>query len=156
MTDLNTRIQRVIEEIVGNEALLEMLETEAATEMLNWGLAMAKSIAQNATGLSDVAEELALVPRLKAIRQTMRSVGNWATGKYVDPAERARLRDKLLERFRIIFGEDAPLPSADRLDELLNRVDDQAMTPHQLVSMLRAALESSMQRGSDAQTQKTE
>ena len=44
MADIQTRVQRVIEELMGNEALLEMLDTEAATEMLNWGIDMAKSL----------------------------------------------------------------------------------------------------------------
>ena len=41
---LSSRVQRVIEEMLGNEALLEMLETDAAAEMLNWGTAMATSL----------------------------------------------------------------------------------------------------------------
>jgi hypothetical protein len=141
MVDLNARVQRVIGEMLGNEALLEMLETDAAAEMLNWGTAMATSLVKTTTDLDDLAANLAILPRLKAVRQSMRSIGNWAVGKYTDPASRVELRDKLLERFRVIFGENARLPSVERFDELLNQVDDRNNTPYQLILKLKQLLE---------------
>ncbi len=141
MADVNTRFQRVIEELTGNESLLEMLETDAATELLNWGIAITKSLVSKTKELDDFAAELALLPRLKAIRQAMRSIGNWAAGKYADPASRIQLRDKLLEQFKVIFGEDARLPSPEKMDEVLDQVDDKRNTPHQLILKLRQLLE---------------
>jgi hypothetical protein len=141
MAESNARVERVIEEMTGNEALLEMLETDAATEMLNWGIATAKSVVANTLDLDDFTAELTILPRLKAIRQSMRSIGNWAAGKYADPASRIELRDKLLKNFRTIFGEERPLPSAEKMDEVLNQVDDKSNSPHQLVLKLRQALE---------------
>jgi signal recognition particle GTPase len=141
MVDLNARVQRVIEEILGNEALLEMLETDAAAEMLNWGTAMATSLVKKTNDLDDFAANLAILPRLKAVRQSMRSIGNWAVGKYADPASRVELRDKLLERFRVIFGENARLPSIEQFDELLNQVDNKNNTPYQLILKLKQLLE---------------
>ena len=144
MADLNSRMDRVIEEMTGNEALLEMLDTDAASEMLNWGIATAKSMIARTRDLDDFAADLALLPRLKAIRQSMRSIGNWAAGKYADPESRVQLRDRLLQHFRTIFGEKRELPSARQLEELLNQVDDKSHTPHQLILKLRDLLE---QRG---------
>ena len=141
MAETNTRLQRVIEEMTGNEALLEMLETEAATEMLNWGITTAKSLVSKTMELDDFAADLAILPRLKAIRQSMRSIGNWAAGKYSDPASRIQLRDKLLAHFRTIFGEEKRLPPPEKLDEVLNQVDDKQKTPRQLVLNLRQLLE---------------
>ena len=146
MAETNNRIQRVIEEITGNEALLEMLETDAASEMLNWGIATAKSIVTRTGELDDFAADLAIFPRLKAIRQSMRSIGNWAAGKYTDPASRIQLRDKLLGHFRTIFGDERPLPPAQKVDEVLNQVDDKTNTPHQLVLKLRQVLEEPSER----------
>ena len=145
MADLNTRIERVIEEMTGNEALLEMLETDAASEMLNWGITTAKSIVNKTKALDDFAADLSLLPRLKAIRQAMRSIGNWAAGKYAEPASRIELRDKLLDRFRTIFGEEAPLPSAEKMDAVINQVDDKSNTPHELVLKLRRLVEEQRQ-----------
>jgi len=141
MTDFGTRIDRVIEEMTGNESLLEMLDTDAATEMLNWGIATAKSIVTKTQDLDDFAADLAILPRLKAVRQTMRAIGNWAVGKYIDAASRVQLRDRLLENFKVIFGEDSYLPSADKLDTVLNQVDDKENTPNQLILKLKQSLE---------------
>ena len=143
MAESNARVERVIEEMTGNEALLEMLDTDAATEMLNWGIATAKSVVTKTLDLDDFTAELTLLPRLKAIRQSMRSIGNWAAGKYVDQDSRIQLRDKLLTHFRTIFGEEKRLPSAEKMDEVLNQVDDKSNTPHQLVLKLRQTLEGS-------------
>lgn len=144
MADLSARMERVIEEMSGNEALLEMLDTDAASEMLNWGIATAKSIIGRTMELDDFAADLAILPRLKAIRQSMRSIGNWATGKYADPESRIELREKLLGHFRTIFGERRELPSARQLDEVLSLVDDKSRTSKQLILKLQDLLE---QRG---------
>jgi hypothetical protein len=141
MAGISARLQRVVEEILGNEALLEMLETEAATEMLNWGIEMATSLVKKTNDLDEPAASLAIMPRLKELRQSMRSIGNWAAGKYTDAASRVELRNKLLERFRVIFGERAILPPETELDALLNQVDDKDKTPYQLVLKLKELLE---------------
>ena len=141
MAELGSRIQRVVEDLMGNEALLEMLETDAAKEMLNWGIETATSIVKKTDDKDDIAANLAILPRLKELRQSMRSIGNWAAGKYTDSASRAELRDKLLERFRVIFGERMILPTKLELDALLNQVDDKNATPYQLVLKLKELLE---------------
>jgi len=144
MAELNARMERVIEEMTGNESLLQMLDTEAATEMLNWGIATAKSMISKTRELDDFAADLAILPRLKAIRQSMRSIGNWAAGKYTDPESRVQLRDTLLGHFRTIFGDRRELPSTRQLDELLSQVDDKRSSPRQLILKLQDLLE---QRG---------
>jgi len=143
MTDFDTRIERVIEEMTGNESLLEMLDTEAATEMLNWGIATSKSIVTKTQDLDDFAADLAILPRLKAVRQSMRSIGNWAAGKYADAASRVQLREKLLQNFKVIFGEDSHLPSADSMDAVLNQADHKTNTPNQLILKFKKLLEES-------------
>ena len=154
MVDINSRVQRVIGEMLGNEALLEMLETDAAAEMLSWGTAMATSLVKTTNELDDLAANLAIMPRLKAVRQSMRSIGNWAVGKYIDPEDRVELRDKMLERFRVIFGENARLPSIEQFDELLNQVDDKNNTPYQLILKLKQLLEDAVKENNAEETTK--
>jgi len=154
MVDINSRIQRVIGEMLGNEALLEMLETDAAAEMLKWGTAMAASLVKTTNDLDDLAANLAIMPRLKAVRQSMRSIGNWAVGKYIDPEDRVELRDRMLERFRVIFGENARLPSIEKFDELLNQVDDKNNTPYQLILKLKQLLEDAVKENNAEETTK--
>ncbi|HKJ38925.1 MAG TPA: hypothetical protein VJ972_09130 [Anaerolineales bacterium] len=133
MADIGSRIERAIVELTGNEALLGMLETDAATEMLDWGIKLSTYIVNQAGEMDDLAAEISLLPRLKAVRKSMRSIGNWAVGKYVEPEDRLQLRDKLLDQFGTILGESAPLPSVDDMDDLLNQVDDSSNTHHQLI-----------------------
>ena len=141
MTDINARIENAQKEITGNEALLDMLDADAAAEMLDWGIAMAASIAKRTEGLDDAAAELVLAPGLKTARQSLRSIGNWAAGKYDDPASRAPLRDKLLEQLEIVLREKAKLFSVDELDNLLNQVDESGNPPHQLILKLKELIE---------------
>jgi hypothetical protein len=136
MADIGSRVRRAIAELTGNEALLGMLETDAATEMLDWGMKMSTYVVRQTDGLDDMMAEQALMPRLKAVRSSMRSIGNWAAGEYVETEDRLSLRDKLLENFRTILGENAELPTVEVLDNLLNQVDDNSNTQHQLVGKM--------------------
>lgn len=138
MADITSRINKVIGELSGNETLLEMLDSDAATELLNWGIATATTLVQKTASLDDAAAELILEPQLKAIRQTMRSAGNWAAGKYVDPASRAQLREKLDENFMIIFGEDVKKSLVNRTDIVLSQVNDKNKTPMELIQSFKS------------------
>lgn len=120
MTDTKTRIENAKKTVTGNESLLDMLDAEAATELLNWGLELAGQIAQSAEGMDDEAAELNMEPRLKALRQFMRAVGNWAAGKYADAASRSQLKDKLLEHVKTMNLADISFPSANEFESLLN------------------------------------
>ena len=147
MKTMEERINGVVGDLTRNESLVQMLETDVASELLNWGVDVSKSVVNETDGLDDEAANLAMEPRLKAIRQTMRSIGNWAAGKYIEPESRIQLRDKLIEPLRAIFGKDVSLPSVEQLDELLNQVDDKNKTPHELILGFRALLESNSPGG---------
>lgn len=137
MEGIDSRIKKFVDEIVGNEALLEMLDTDAAAEMLNWGIATATSLVKTTDGLDDIAADLTLLPRLKAVRQFMRQIGNWAAGKYADPESRVQLRDKLLDQLRLMRGENANLPTPEQMDAVLNQSDVVGNTPQQLVLKIK-------------------
>jgi hypothetical protein len=141
MANIGERIQRAIEEMTGNEALLEMLDTDAAMQMLEWGKTLAASVIQKTEGLDDLTADLAVLPRLKAVRQFMRSAGNWAAGKYTDPATRVTLRDKMLQYLSSILGENASLPPAEKMDAVLSEVDNKDNTPLQLILKLKTTLQ---------------
>lgn len=143
MADIDARIQNAYAEITGNESLLEMLDTDAATAMLAWGKSLAALTIQQTQDLDDATAEEVLAPRLRAVRQTMRMAGNWAAGNYVDPASREPLRDKLLENFRVMFGEDVKLPSAEEMDAVLNTADLKENNQAQLISKLQSLLNES-------------
>jgi hypothetical protein len=123
MADIESRIQKAVEDITGNESLLEMLDEDAASEMLEWGKSTVASLVKQTEEMDDAAAELALDQRLKAVRQFMRSAGNWAAGKYTDPADRLQLREKLLGHAKVIYENDSQLPSAEKIDAVLNQMD---------------------------------
>jgi hypothetical protein len=80
MPDLTARAERAIKELSGNESLLGMLDTEAASEMLNWGIAATRAMVNRTGEIDDAAADSVIMPRMKLIRQAMRSIGNWAAG----------------------------------------------------------------------------
>jgi hypothetical protein len=141
MSTQEARLQKATAEIAGNESLLEMLDAEAAAEMLNWAKTVVATLVQTTDGMDDVAAETYLEARLKAVRQTMRSVGNWAAGNYSDPDSRAQLRDKLQENLKTIYGEGKNIPPADRIESFLNRPSFMSQTQLQSVQDFKSMLE---------------
>lgn len=137
MRNLDDRIERAKKEISGNESLLEMLEEDAAIEMFDWGQALATSIASDTDGMDDAAADEAMAPRLKALRQALRSIGNWAVGKYSDPADRASLKEKLPGQLQLILGDRSKDLSTDELGRLIDEVDAQGQTPRQLILKIK-------------------
>jgi len=137
MTNLDARIERAKKEISGNESLLEMLEEKAAVEAFEWGQLLAASIAKETDGMDDVSADEMTAPRLKALRQALRSIGNWAMGKYADPVDRASLKEKLLGQFQLILGDRSKRLSAGELNEVIDAVDMQAVAPHQLILKMK-------------------
>jgi hypothetical protein len=141
MADINSRIQKYMGEITGNEALLEMLDADAAAEMLQWATATVTTLVKKTEGMDDATAEQTLEPQLKAVRQAIRSGGNWAAGKYADPESRASLQAKLTEYRSVIFGEPAKFLPNTTLVSMLNQVDDKGKSPLQLVQSFKRLME---------------
>lgn len=133
MTDIKTRIENAKKTITGNESLLDMLDAEAATLLLNWGMDLAGRIAQTTEGIDDSSAELNMEPRLKALRQFMRAIGNWAAGKYADADARTQLKDKLSEHVNTMGLTNIKFPSASEFENLLSLGDK---TQEQLILTL--------------------
>lgn len=143
MIDIEKRLRRTFSSMAGNEALAGGVDEAAAADMLKWGEAVAEHFVRKTGEMEDEQAEEFLSPYLRALRAMLRAVGQWVAGEYVDSPSRIQLRDKLLEHFRVIYGETENLPAGEHLDELLNQVDDKSQTPAQLISRLRAMLEES-------------
>ena len=137
MADINSRIQKYVGQTTGNEALLDMLDAESATEMLQWATATVTALVKKTEGMDDATAEETLEPKLKAVRQAMRTGGNWAAGKYVDADDRASLQTKLAEYRSVIFGEPAGLLPDTTLVSMLDQVDEKGKSPLQLVQSFK-------------------
>jgi hypothetical protein len=141
MADINSRIQKYVGQMTGNEALLEMLEADAATEMQQWVIETVTTLVKKTEGMDDATAEQTLEPQLKAVRQAVRSGGNWAAGKYADAESRATLQAKLAEYRSVISGEPAKLMADTSLVSMLNQVDDKSKSPLQLVQSFKRIME---------------
>lgn len=141
MADIDSRIQKFVGQMTGNEALLEMLDADAATEMQQWATATVTALVKKTEGMDDATAERTLEPQLKAVRQAMRSGGNWAAGKYADPESRASLQAKLAEYRSVIFGEPAKILPDTALVSMLTQVDDKDKSPLQLVQSFKRLME---------------
>lgn len=142
MTDLNARIEKAKKDMSGIESLYEMLEGDAAADMFNWGQELAASIASDTDGLEDAAAEEALASRLKALRKTLRSIGNWAAGKYTDPSDRDSLKGNLLENLQAVLGEKSKHLTPGELNEVIDLVDKEGQAAHRLIQRLKEVIAS--------------
>ena len=138
MADINSRIQKYVGQTTANESLLEMLDADAVTEMLQWATTTVTALVKKTEGMDDATAEQTLEPQLKAVRQALRSGGNWAAGQYTDPESRAALQAKLTEYRSVIYGERAMMLSDTTLVSMLNQVDDKAKSPLQLVQSFKS------------------
>ena len=135
MTDIQTRVENAKKLVTGNESLLDMLDADAASELYNLGLDLAVRIAQATNGMDDAAADQYLEARMKALRQFLRTIGNWAAGKY-DVSGRAGLSEKLNEQVKMVID----MESLKGLQRLLDLVDDKNNTPRALILKIKESL----------------
>lgn len=136
MKDINVRVEDARKSLTGNESLLDMLDSNAAQDLLKWGIELADQIAKSTDGMDDVYADQNMELGLKALRQFIRAVGNWAVGKY-DLASRAGLKEKLIGNWGSIAGSN--FVGSEELGKVLNFVDDKNSQPRHLISILRSS-----------------
>jgi hypothetical protein len=99
---IESRVSKVAESFLENEALTSNLDDEAADLFLNWAIAKGEMIARSTIELDDILAEEAMYPRLKALRRIARYIGQCVIGSG-DPGE---LVDKIIEQARLLYGEE--------------------------------------------------
>jgi len=78
MSDVQKRVVRAAERLLGNEALTDELKDPAARMLLEWGVENAKRIMESTAGMDDATAEQTTAPRLLANQELMRLVNKWA------------------------------------------------------------------------------
>jgi hypothetical protein len=147
---LKQRVSRVAENILDNERLTADLDDSAAKELLDWGLAAAKQIAQGTADMDDddQAEE-AMYPRLRATRNMMRAVNAWVINEREGDMEGStRALDRIFEQASIIYGRAFTPPSAEQRDAFIHTQANTVDNPPQMIANLRQLIE----RPGDAST----
>jgi len=99
--DIESRVSKVAESILGNESLTSNLDDDAAEIFLNWALAKGEIVARSTTGMDEIMAEAAMYPRLKALRRVARYIGRWVTGG----GEPVELIEKITEQARILYDD---------------------------------------------------
>jgi hypothetical protein len=133
------RISQVTQSILENESLTADLDDTAAKELLDWGLACARRIAQDTMGLNSTKAEEVMSPRLRATRRLMRSVNSWiATREQMDAEASTTSLAKIIEQATIIYGEGFMPPDGEQQAAFLKQQTD---NPQQMIANLRELLE---------------
>ena len=131
---ISKRIQRVQEEIIGNEALGGgALDEVGASELLSLGLKSAEGIASSTEGMDDDSAELSMADRLKSLRKLMRHLGRLlGEGKNMDTEGRLWLWRSVQKHARLLFGEQIELPA---VDEIMGRLIKGESTAEIIISI---------------------
>ena len=150
MDELNARIQQAAESILENEALTDNLDDEGGQALLDWGVALAKQVAQTTAGMDQAAAEAAMADKLGAVRRLLRAVNkrfdptliaDLKTNDQATTEANTKLRDQVLEQAAIIlaphFTEPAAEPRASVVEKTLQPLD----TPSALIASLRSFID---------------
>ncbi len=115
MDILSKRIQKVVESVLENEALVSGLDESAAEILQGWGIKTAASVAEKTDQLDDERAEREMYPKLKASRRLMRTIRIWLRQETETlPEERAQLWAKIEKRAKALYGEGLSLPSPEQ------------------------------------------
>jgi hypothetical protein len=129
------RIRRATDSILENESLTSDLEDAPASELINWGVACARAVAQQTTGMEEDQAEQLLSDGMGATRRLIRSVSAWATGQEPDdPQARVEWLDQIISQGFIP-------PDQDRRQIFLEQIAGSSADPAQKIASLRALFE---------------
>ncbi len=137
--DIELRKRMAAESILENEALRAGLDDEAASALLEWGTACAKSIAAATASLEDddEADELTY-PRMRALREMLSLVQNLYSGS-VSVFQRGAVLKEIAEKIPLVYGDGTPAPEMFRWNIFL--ILQSGSTGEKIIS-LRALIES--------------
>jgi hypothetical protein len=137
--ELTQRINQVTQSILENESLTADLDDTAAKELLDWGIACARKIAQDTTGLNNSEAEETMSPRLRATRRLIRSVNSWIARRgEMDVEASSSSLSEIIEHAATIYGESFTPPDNERRAAFLRQQTD---NPQQMIANLRGLLE---------------
>ena len=106
--DLEKRIRMAAESILENESLREGLDDEAASALIDWGIARAQQIAAKTADLEDDIEaEETIYPHMRGLRRILRAVAELYSGS-VEPVRRSELLEEISGQLSAVYGPDAP------------------------------------------------
>ncbi|MBN1993941.1 MAG: hypothetical protein JW953_14675 [Anaerolineae bacterium] len=140
LEELARRINRAAESILENEQLTADLDDAAAKELLNWGIAWAKLIAQRTGDLDDSKAQAAMSPQLQATRRLMRAVNKWVVNQQEGDTEgSAAALAQIIEQANLI-SVNFSAPNNERA-AFISQQTEHPVPPQQMIVNLRRWLE---------------
>mgnify|MGYP006297195037 CR=1 FL=1 len=137
MSNVQKRVVRAAERLLGNEALTDELKDPAARMLLEWGVENAKRIMESTAGMDDVAAEQATAPRLLANQDLMRLVNKWAAHlPEKDKEQTSAFLDKAWEKANTLYQIDAPSLNVYQREAFMRQLES-IETPAQAVDLVR-------------------
>lgn len=137
--DIQNRIQRAAESILGNEAISAGLDDPAARQLLHWGVNLAHYLVATTSEMDDQQAEQALAPALRNLRKLLRLSNHWASKPESDLAVQTELLDQICERVQQVYGESYQLPGHETRQVFLLRT--QKTDPANRVAALQYFIE---------------
>ena len=141
MDRVEQRSKRIAQSILENESLTADLDDPQAQALLDWGIERAETIAQSTTGLDDEAAELAMDPRLRALRRLMRQVNQWMQGgQDMDQRAGAERLSQMIDQAQIVHGPGYAPPGPEQRQAFLRLrsewTDDRTQMLDRLLTLL--------------------
>ena len=134
--DLAGRIQRVTESLLENESLTNELEDDPARSLLDWAMSCTRQIVQGTGNLHEEAADEAMAPRLKALRQMVRSASRLASRRSPEQDISVEL-NRFYELAGKVYGRSIVPSDADQKELLAGDLPK----PLELIARLRARIE---------------
>ena len=150
MDELNTRIQQAAESILENEALTDNLDDEGGQALLDWGVALAKQVAQATAGMDEAAAETAMADKLAAVRRLLRAVNkrfdptlvaDLKTNDQATAEANTKLLDQAVEQAAIILAPHFTQPTAEQQASVVEKTLQPLATPSALIASLRSFID---------------
>ena len=136
--DLEQRIRMAAESILENETLREGLDDDAASALLDWGVAQAKQIAGDTAGLEDEVEiEEAMDPRIRGLRRILRAVTSLYTEENIEPGRQTELLQDIVDQAPHVYGPTGVYST----EELVHFLAAQSGSVAEKISGLRTLIE---------------
>ncbi len=140
MQDIERRINRARSALSGNEALLEGLDTEAASTLLRWGHDLARDILSETFDLDDASADEATAPRMRALRFMLKRLNLAAAARFsADPTPAAAFLRQAAAQAALIYGSRFSPPSEE---DLLHFLQQTFPDPQTFLAAVRAWIES--------------
>ena len=145
--DIEKRIKMAAEGILENEALREGLDDEAASALLDWGMARAQAITATTADVEDDDEaQEAVYPRMRALRQVLGDVVSLCA-ENADPAQRTVLLQEIADQVPLVYGPAAAFQAGN----WANIPIAQAGNAAQIINQVRALIETGAKDSAAAQ-----